>query len=105
MLCTRAQHALSVLGIPTTLLVNREGDEVGRLLGPAEWDSPEMMSFIRGYVERQSGTAPSRALDVSPFASHQGRHAAAGDMLWPCATLAFQPLEDPAGPSRKETLT
>jgi thiol-disulfide isomerase/thioredoxin len=99
----KAQRALSVLGIPTTLLLNREGDEVGRLLGPAEWDSPEMVNFIRGYAERQSGTAPRPALDVPPFASHQDRHAAAGRMLWPCATLAFQRPEDSGGP--KETLT
>ena len=57
----KAPRELSALGVPTTLLIDREGKEVGRLLGPAEWDSPEMVAFIRGYLERQSGAALSRA--------------------------------------------
>jgi thiol-disulfide isomerase/thioredoxin len=48
----RAMHTLGALGLPTTLLLDREGNEVGRLLGPAEWDSPEMVAFIRAYLER-----------------------------------------------------
>jgi thiol-disulfide isomerase/thioredoxin len=59
----KAQRALSVLGLPTTLLLDRDGNEIGRLLGPAEWDSSEMVSFIRGYVERQSGAARDRVSD------------------------------------------
>jgi thiol-disulfide isomerase/thioredoxin len=59
----KAQRALSVLGLPTTLLLDRDSSEIGRLLGPAEWDSPEMVSFIRGYVERQSGAARGRGSD------------------------------------------
>jgi thiol-disulfide isomerase/thioredoxin len=49
-----AQRALNALGLPTTLLLDREGNEVGRLLGPAEWDSPEMVAFLRDYLERTS---------------------------------------------------
>ena len=41
-----AQTDLHALGIPTTLLLNREGKEIGRLVGPAEWDSPAMFGFI-----------------------------------------------------------
>jgi thiol-disulfide isomerase/thioredoxin len=59
----KASRELSALGVPTTLLIDREGNELGRLLGPAEWDSPEMVGFIRGYIERQSRAAPSRASD------------------------------------------
>jgi hypothetical protein len=47
--------------VPTTLLIDHEGNEIGRLLGPAEWDSPEMVAFIRGYVEWQSGAPLGRA--------------------------------------------
>jgi hypothetical protein len=60
-----AQRALSVLGLPTTLLLDRDGNEVGRLLGPAEWDSPEMVAFLRDYVQRtaaEHGPARSRPL-------------------------------------------
>src|SRR5919106_6203805 len=53
----KASRELSALGVPTTLLIDRDGTELGRLAGPAEWDSPEMVSFIRGYIEQQSGAA------------------------------------------------
>jgi thiol-disulfide isomerase/thioredoxin len=54
-----AQRALSVLGLPTTLLLDREGSEIGRLLGPAEWDSPEMVAFFRDYL-KHTAADPSR---------------------------------------------
>jgi thiol-disulfide isomerase/thioredoxin len=50
----KAQRALSVLGIPTTLLVDREGRELGRTLGPAEWDSAEIVEFLRRVLEQPS---------------------------------------------------
>lgn len=53
----RARLALKVTGIPTTLLVDREGREIGRTIGPAEWDSPEAVKLIRGYLEKPSGPA------------------------------------------------
>ena len=53
----KAQRALSVLGIPTTLLLDREGNELGRLLGPAEWDSPEMVAFFRAHLKRAAAAA------------------------------------------------
>ena len=37
---------LQALGLPATVLVDREGREIGRLLGPAEWDSPEALTLI-----------------------------------------------------------
>jgi thiol-disulfide isomerase/thioredoxin len=67
----KASRELSALGVPTTLLIDREGNELGRLAGPAEWDSPEMVSFIRGYVEQQSGALwpPARGGLVETFPS------------------------------------
>ena len=38
---------LGAVGIPTTLLIDRGGRELGRLIGPAEWDSPEVVGFLR----------------------------------------------------------
>jgi thiol-disulfide isomerase/thioredoxin len=49
-----SQRALSVLGLPTTILIDREGNELGRLLGPAEWDSPELVGFLREYLKRSA---------------------------------------------------
>lgn len=42
---------LGVVGLPTTLLVDRKGREIGRLVGPAEWDSPEAIAVIRRYMD------------------------------------------------------
>ena len=41
---------LGIIGIPSTLLINREGQEVGRLVGPAEWDAPEMVAFLKSQL-------------------------------------------------------
>jgi thiol-disulfide isomerase/thioredoxin len=38
---------LNTVGIPTTLLVDRDGREIGRKIGAADWDSPEMIVFFR----------------------------------------------------------
>jgi thiol-disulfide isomerase/thioredoxin len=45
-----AGSPLNVMGIPATLLINPQGDEIGRVLGPAEWDAPEMVEFIGRYL-------------------------------------------------------
>ncbi len=47
----RARIALGISGIPTTLLIDRQGREIGRLAGPAEWDSPEAIKAIRRYLK------------------------------------------------------
>ncbi|MFN3233502.1 MAG: TlpA family protein disulfide reductase [Alphaproteobacteria bacterium] len=39
-------RALGVRGLPTTLLIDAQGREVGRLEGPAEWDSEEALALI-----------------------------------------------------------
>ena len=44
---TEATGKLRALGIPTTLLLDREGRERWRKTGPAEWDSPEIMESLR----------------------------------------------------------
>ncbi len=51
----KAAQLLSMFGLPTTLLIDREGREIGRLIGPAEWDTPEMLSFFRRLLSQTSG--------------------------------------------------
>jgi thiol-disulfide isomerase/thioredoxin len=63
-----APRKLKAPGIPTTLLLDRDGNELGRLLGPAEWDSPEMVSFLRGYVERPSNPSWGTVEQISAHA-------------------------------------
>ncbi len=56
----KAPRQLGVVGLPTTLLINREGLEIGRLIGPAEWDAPEIAEFI-GCVISETKAAQSNA--------------------------------------------
>ena len=37
---------LKVIGMPTSILIDPQGREIGRLIGPAEWDSPEAKRLI-----------------------------------------------------------
>jgi len=48
---TRAGTALKAIGMPTTLLIDRQGREVGRLTGPAEWDSEDAKRLVRAFTE------------------------------------------------------
>jgi thiol-disulfide isomerase/thioredoxin len=45
-----AASALGTPGLPVTLLIDREGREVGRKLGPAEWDSPRIIALLRDHL-------------------------------------------------------
>ena len=46
----RASFDLQAPGLPTTLLIDSEGRELGRLVGPAEWDTPEMIAFLKNHL-------------------------------------------------------
>jgi thiol-disulfide isomerase/thioredoxin len=39
-------RAMAVMGLPVTVVIDREGREVGRLLGGAEWDAPEAVALL-----------------------------------------------------------
>jgi thiol-disulfide isomerase/thioredoxin len=43
----RLAATLRAIGLPATLLIDAEGREVGRLLGPAEWDGEDAKRLIR----------------------------------------------------------
>ena len=45
-----AIRELKILGLPTSLLIDSHGNEVGRVIGPAEWDSPTALELIRRYT-------------------------------------------------------
>ena len=42
-----AARVLGTRGLPTTIIVNRAGEEVARLEGEAVWDSPAMLATLR----------------------------------------------------------
>src|SRR3546814_7891478 len=54
----KAADELNALGLPTTLLIDREGREIGRHVGPAEWDAPEMVDFLGRQIAQASGALP-----------------------------------------------
>lgn len=43
----RLNSELRVVGLPATLLIDGHGREIGRLLGPAEWDSEDAVRLIK----------------------------------------------------------
>ena len=43
---------LKVIGMPTTILIDAEGREIGRLIGPAHWDSPEAKRLIEAQLKQ-----------------------------------------------------
>lgn len=45
-----AYGKLDILVLPTSILVDKQGREVGRLSGDAEWDTPEAIALIRHLV-------------------------------------------------------
>lgn len=46
---------LKVIGMPTTILMDAEGREIGRLIGPAHWDSAEAKRLIEAQLKQGSG--------------------------------------------------
>src|SRR3546814_6307212 len=51
----KAVRQLNAVGLPTTLLIDREGREIARHVGPAEWDAPRVVAFLRQYLPKDSG--------------------------------------------------
>ena len=48
----RMSSTLRAIGLPATLLLDAEGREIGRLLGPAEWDSEDAKRLIRAALAK-----------------------------------------------------
>jgi len=49
-----AARELKAIGLPTTILIDTQGRELGRLVGPAEWDTPEFIAFFEEVVATQN---------------------------------------------------
>lgn len=47
----RSGTTLRAVGMPTTLLIDGQGREIGRLTGPAEWDSAEAKRLVQAYLK------------------------------------------------------
>lgn len=53
----KAARDLGAYGLPTTLLIDRQGREIARHVGPAEWDTPSMTTFFRRQLGREASAA------------------------------------------------
>jgi hypothetical protein len=75
----KATRDLGTVGVPATLLIDRDGRELGRLVGPAEWDEPDIVRFLKRFIERKAGSvAPTNRLAqadgrTAPIASPSAR--------------------------------
>jgi thiol-disulfide isomerase/thioredoxin len=49
-------QALKVTGLPLSLLIDRDGNVVGRMDGPALWDSPEAKALIQHYLDAKGAS-------------------------------------------------
>ena len=47
-------RSIGVVSLPTTILIAPDGKEVGRLVGTAEWDSPEALALVNWYLEQDA---------------------------------------------------
>ena len=48
---------LKAVGMPTTLLLDADGKEMGRLVGPADWASPEAKTLIEAAIAASDGAS------------------------------------------------
>ncbi len=62
-----ATRTLKVVGLPTTLLIDKDGRETGRLIGPAEWDTPEMVSFLRKRITKTNSSRAPADIESAQF--------------------------------------
>jgi len=50
----QAMRTVRAVGLPISLVIDREGREVGRAIGPAAWDAGATVAFFRDVIARAS---------------------------------------------------
>lgn len=50
---TDTLNQFQAVGLPASILIDRQGREIGRLLGPAEWNSAEAKALIKAAVDEK----------------------------------------------------
>jgi len=46
-------RGFKVQALPTTILLDPKGRELGRFVGSTDWDTPEMLSFFKDLIKRE----------------------------------------------------
>ena len=49
--------ALKAVGMPTTLMLDRDGKEIARLIGPADWSSAEAKRVVEATIAAKAGAS------------------------------------------------
>jgi hypothetical protein len=62
----KALRDLRAEGLPTTLLLDREGRELGRVIGPDEYDTPDWVERIEQFRRAGRGCETRTLLRTSP---------------------------------------
>jgi thiol-disulfide isomerase/thioredoxin len=68
---TKSAADFGAVGLPTTLLIDRHGQELGRRVGPAAWDSPDMRDLLKKFISAESGN-PNGGNDSGGTDQYQG---------------------------------
>lgn len=63
-------RTVGAVGVPTTLIIDRAGNEVGRVIGPAEWDVPEIVELLKSVMAKTS-RPNERAVKNNPMQAAQ----------------------------------
>jgi thiol-disulfide isomerase/thioredoxin len=64
----QAMRTARVNGLPTSLVIDREGREVARVVGPAEWDGAATIEYFRRIVATRDRSSTGR-FDLGEMAS------------------------------------
>lgn len=57
----REARRLGTFGLPSTIIITSEGEELARLVGPAEWDDAEVVSLLESLIEEHAKRAEHSA--------------------------------------------
>ncbi|MDD4886942.1 MAG: TlpA disulfide reductase family protein [Thiomonas sp.] len=79
---TNVLDALNILGTPTTILIDKQGKEIARTMGPEDWNQPAVIAQIKHYMAAPGPAAmpPQQARTVE---TRHTRMAAAGTQAAP----------------------
>ncbi|MGC9162841.1 MAG: TlpA family protein disulfide reductase [Thiomonas sp.] len=69
---TQVLDTLNILGTPTTILIDKQGREVARTMGPENWDQPAVIAQIKRYIAAPA-PKPSQARAVQTGGARLGR--------------------------------
>lgn len=62
-------RGVGAVGLPTTLIIDRTSNEIGRVVGPAEWNAPEVIELLKSVIARPIGAGESAAANEPRDAS------------------------------------